>query len=263
MAFAQSFHLVATLAFVLGSALVSGRLLMLARRTRQQPELLLGSAILGTAVLGYGVLIGVVIVQGVDQSAASATPLTIALTAAGRSLHAVGVSCFLLFILRVFHPSDRWAKGLAAVAALLLWGGMVWGGMEGAFRSQNALTPAWWCEYLVIWTYPVWLGLESLRYWRMLRRRVSLGLADAMVANRFALWGASSIGSAIAIWSASVPFFLLDQPQLLEQTTPAIRVITALAGIASISCSYLAFLPPAWYARRFGAQTERADAEMA
>lgn len=250
MALAQSFHLLATLLFVLGSAVVGLRLLLLARSTRQQPELLLGAAILGTAVLGYGMLIAAAILRGSDLSAASATPTTTALTGAGKVLHAAGVSCFLLFILRVFRPADAWARALAGAAALLLWGGLLWGAWNGAFRVHNTGSAAWLCEYLVIWTYPIWMCVESLRYWGMLRRRSALGLADPMLTNRFALWGFGSVGSAIAIWTASIPFFLLEHAALLASLTPAIHVVTALAGIASVSCSYLAFLPPSWYARR-------------
>lgn len=258
MPLAQSFHLLATLVFVLVSAVVGARLVQLARHTRQQPELLLGSAILGTAVLGYGVLIAAAILRGNDLSAASATPTTIALSAIGQTLHAAGVTCFLLFILRVFHPRDGWAHALGGVAGLLLWGGLAWSAWRGAFVVNDSGSAAWWCEYAVIWTYPLWIGIESLRYWRIMRRRVALGLGDPLVANRFALWGFGSIGSAGAIWTASIPFFLLGHPDLLASLTPPIHVVTAIAGLTSVGCSYLAFLPPPWYARRIEAAANAA-----
>jgi hypothetical protein len=253
-----SLHLLATLGFVLGSALVGVRLLLLARRTREQPELLLGSAILGTAVFGYGVLIAVAIAQGAGPQ--TATPLVVGLTGAGRILHAAGVTSFLLFVLRVFHPRETPARALACFAGLLLWGGLLWGAAQGSFRAHNTGSPAWWCEYAVIWTYPLWLGTDALTYWRRLRRRVAIGLADPLVTNRFALWGFGSIGTAVAIWSSSLPAFLLEQPDLLARVTPWVHVSTAAAGIASISCSYLAFLPPAWYARRFARRDDAAPA---
>jgi hypothetical protein len=66
--------------------------------------------------------------------------------------------------------------------------------------------------------------------------------------------------SAIAIWTASAPFFLVDQPALSQALAPLIHIATAIAGLMSISCSYLAFLPPNAY-RRWVEQ--RATAETA
>jgi len=253
MELAQSLHLVATAIFVLGSAVVGVRLVLLARRTREQPEMLLGCAILGTAVLGYGVLIAAMILRGSPpQAVASGT--VVVLSAVGRSLHALGVTFFFLFVVRVFRMGHTWAWALTGVAMLLLWGGVAWGAVQGSFRTDNTMTPAWWCEYAVIWTYPLWLATESFRYWNMMRRRAALGFADPMVTNRFLLWGLGSVFSALAIWTASVPFFLLDRPELLASAAPRIQVLTAVAGVASVSCSYLAFLPPAWYARQITAR---------
>lgn len=256
MQLVQSFHLLATLVFVLGSAVVSARLVLLARRTRQQPELFLGLAILGSAVLGYGTLIVALIVRGGMgmTDPASVPALAVGLSAIGKTLHDVGVTFFFLFIVRVFHPGERWARALAGAAMALLWGGLGWQAAHGSFRVETVGSVAWTCEYLVIWSYPVWMAVESFHYWTLMRRRRALGFADPMVVNRFALWGIGSVFSALAIWTASVPYALMDAPELSASVSPAVFVLTAIAGVASVSCSYLAFLPPAWYARRVEAQ---------
>jgi hypothetical protein len=246
----QTIHMIATLAFVLGSGVVSARLIWLSTRTRQRPELLLGCGIGGAAVLGYGVLIAGMIVRGSITDPESVPVAAIWLTGTGKILHDLGVTFFLLFTVHVFRRDDRWARALAGIAMLLLWGGMGWGAFNGSFRVDEVGSLAWLSEYVVIWSYPIWLSAESLRYWTMMRRRTALGFADPLVTNRFALWGFGSIASALAIWIASLPFAFMGQPELLETLTPSIRIGTALAGVASISCSYLAFLPPAWYARR-------------
>jgi hypothetical protein len=243
---------------VVGSAVVGVRLVLLARRTRALPELLLGSAILGTAVLGYGTLVASLILRGGEMGGDAVSPLAVFLSGAGQILHDAGVTCFLLFTVYVFRREDRWARHVACVALLLLWGGLAWGAAHGSFRTGNVGTLAWYCEYAVVWTYPVWNAVEALRYGAMMRRRVRLGFADPLVANRFALWGLGSVFSALAIGIASIPFFLMDQPELLASATPPIRVATAIAGLASVSCSYLAFLPPAWYVRRVQAASARA-----
>jgi hypothetical protein len=251
---AEGVHTIATLLFVAGSALVGVRLLLLAHRTRQSPELLLGGAILGTAVLGYGSLIASLVLRGGPNVASSTTtaipPLAVALTAAGKILHDTGVSLFLVFVMTVFRPGSRPVRAVFVFVMALLWGGLLLGALQGSFRLERVGSAAWLCEYLVIWTYPLWMMGESYRYWAMLRRRSALGLSDPVVTHRFWLWGTGSLFTTLAIWTASVPYALVGRPDLLEATTPAVRMVTALAGVLSISCSYLAFLPPARYVRR-------------
>jgi len=246
----EGFHSVATLAFVLGSALVSVRLLVLAHRTREAPELLLGCAILCTAVLGYGVLIANFALRGGMQLAAKEVPpVAVALYGAGKLLHDLGVTLFLLFVVHVFRRDTRWAQALAGMLALLLWGGFALGAAKGSFRVEQVGGPAWFCEYAVIWTYPLWNMIESYRYWGLLRRREALGLADPLVTDRFFLWGTGSLFSALAIWTASIPYAFMGDLARLTEITPAVRIVTAVLGLGSIGCSLFAFLPPTWYRR--------------
>ena len=252
MAAILGFHLLATSVFVLGSLVVGTRLVWLSRRTRQAPEALLGSAILGTAVFGYGLLIGSTVLRGGLAPEVEPSTTAVWMTAIGKTLHNAGVTCFLLFIVAVFRRGELGARVLAAAAALLLWGGMAWGGATGAFRQEAVGAWYWWCEYAVVWTYPVWLAVESLGYWRRLRRRRKLGLDDPELTNRFGLWGCGSIASGTAIWVASTPFYFALSGDLegAQRAAPLVHVVTAIAGLVSVTCSYLAFLPPAWYRRR-------------
>jgi hypothetical protein len=251
LGFIAGFHTVATLAFVAGSALVAARLLGLARRTGQEPELLLGGAILGTAVLGYGVLIGNLVLRGTTPPE-QVSALPVFLTGAGKILHDFGVTLFLLFVVRVFRRDEGWAKALAGGMMALLWGGLVIGAANGSFRYEVAAIGklGWWCEYAVIWTYSIWSSAESYRYWVAMRRRVAIGLADPLVANRFFLWGTGSLFTVIATWTASIPILFIGDLEAATAITPAVRIATALAGLGSVSCSLFAFLPPAWYKRR-------------
>ncbi len=249
MQFVQGFHLLATALFVLGSAVVGIRLLWLAYRTRQAPELLLGAAIFGTAVSGYGLLIVAIIVRSTLESDVIPDSLVL-LTAVGKISHDLGVSLFLVFVVSVFRPGVMWARGLAGGAMLLMWTGLIWGAAEGSFRIDNTGTPAWWFEYAIIWTYSLWLVFESFRYWTLMRKRTALGLSDPLVTSRFQLWGCGSLFTFIATAVASAPLALTGDPELLVRLTPIIYVATAVAGVCSISCSYLAFLPPAWFAER-------------
>ena len=247
------FHSVATLAFVLGSALVSIRLLALAYRTREAPEILLGGALLCEAVLGYGVLIANLVIRGGLQVAAQdVPPLAVVIAGAGKFLTDVGVTLLLLFVVNVFRRQTPWAWALAGTLALILWGGFAVGALHGSFRMERVGSLAWLCEYGVIWSHQLWCMMESYRYWGLLRRRAAFGLADPLVTNRFFLWGTASLASSIAIWAASVPFAFMGDLQRIADITPAVRIVTAVLGLCSVSCSLFAFLPPAWYRRRIG-----------
>jgi hypothetical protein len=254
MRFVDGFHSVATLAFVLGSAVVSLRLLALAYRTREAPELLLGSALLCTAVLGYGILIAELVVRGgLEVAPQDVPPLAVVLAGVGRFLHNVGVSLFLLFVVQVFRRHTPWAWALAGALALLLWGGFAVGAAQGGLRVDRVGSAAWFCEYAVIWSYQLWSMMESYRYWGLLRRRAALGLADPLVMNRFLLWGTGSLFSTLAIWTASVPFAFMGDLQRIAEITPVVRIVTGALGLVCVSCLLFAFLPPAWYRRHVSA----------
>ncbi len=261
MGFIAGFHTVATLVFVAGSALVATRLLGLARRTGQEPELLLGAAIGCTAVLGYGVLIANILLRGTTPPE-QAPALVVFLTGAGKTVHDFGVTLFLVFVVRVFRRDEAWAKALAGGMMALLWGGLVAGAVSGSFRYDFAAIGSvpWRCEYAVIWTYSIWSAVESYRYWIAMRRRVAIGLADPLVANRFFLWGTGSVFTVLATWTASLPILFTGDPETMAAITPAVRIGTAIAGLGSVSCSLFAFLPPAWYKRRIEPYLTRAAA---
>lgn len=244
----QNYALLATLCFVLVSAVVAIRLLLLARRTRHLPELLLGGGVLGTAVLGYGGLIAASVVHGSGQLATERFAPR-ALQALGQSLHDTGVVLILAFIVVVFRPHERWAKGLAAAMGAALWIGQAGWELENGFRLGQIGNGFWWLRYAVIWTYSVWTVIESYRYYALMRRRCAIGLADPLVANRFFLWGTGAAGTALATWIASLSIFLSRDLDRFGAWIPWIQVVTATVGVATVAIYYLTFFPPAAYRR--------------
>jgi hypothetical protein len=257
-ALAQKLHLLGTLAFVVMSAVVGVRLLLLSRRSGQRPELFLGLGILGTAVLGYGPLIASAVLQSLHPQSGP-TDLEVALGAAGKTLHNAGVTMILLFVLRVFRPAETWARALFGAAMLALWSGYAGVLAGGGLRDPALRGFFFWLEYAVIWTYPAWNAVESFRYHAMMRRREQLGLADPLVTNRFGLWGVASLFTLGAIWSSSAPIFLAGDPARLAAWTPMLYVLTAVFGVVTVSCYALTFFPPAWY-RRWVVSAARAPA---
>ena len=244
----QSYSMIATLLFVVVSAVVGVRLLLLSRRTGCKPELLLGLGVLGTAVLGYGLMMGAMVVRGPEKLVGT-TLLERALQGSGVVLHDLGVTVMVLFVLTTFRAGERWAIALASVGIGSLWvGGIGWESQNG-FRSASIGNGFWWLRYAVIWTYPLWAMIESYHYYALMRRRLALGLVDPMVANRFFLWGTGSLGTCLAIWVSSLPFLWMDDPAGALVAMPAIQVATATVGVVTVVIYSLTFFPPAAYRR--------------
>jgi hypothetical protein len=87
----------------------------------------------------------------------------------------------------------------------------------------------------------LWTALERFHYHRMALRRLALGLADPIVANRFFLWGFfGPMASSLTAISA-VTAFLGSRPS----GTPVTMLPMGVLGGAAM---YLAFFSPTWYA---------------
>jgi hypothetical protein len=245
---AQTYGALCTFFFVAMSLLVSLRLLWLARRTRCKPELYLGLGILGTAVLGYGVLIAGTLLRAPGELEASGFAQR-GLQALGQLLHDAGVTMVILFVRNVFRPHERWAKALAGVMFVCLWGGQLGWELGNGYRSAGPGNAFWFLRYAVIWSYPVWTLVESYRYYALMRRRLAIGLADPLLANRFFLWGSGALGTGLATWISSLPFLWVGRPELLLAWTPTVQIVVASVGAVTVVLYLFTFLPPASYRR--------------
>jgi len=243
-----SFFLLGTLAFVAVSLVIGVRLVMLARRTGEKPELYLGLGILGTAVFGYAAQIGSVILRGGLTGSLEATPMAVVLTFLGKLLHDAGLTLVLLFVLKVFRRNEAGARILFGLMLSTLWIGMVGLGFSGGYHDIMQRSLFWWMEYGIVWTYPLWGAYESFRYYRRMRRRARIGLADPLVANRFLLFGLASMGTFSATWLTTWTALLPD-PQMAVPFQTFNFLATAAIGICTVTAYLLAFLPPAWYQR--------------
>jgi hypothetical protein len=225
-------------AFFLASTLVSIRLLLLARRTRALPELLIGSGLLVLGAIGYPVAILVETTRNVPA-------LQTALSEMHGLLQTLGQGAITVFTWRVFRPDAAWAKGLVigffggvAVLAACQAFGPGW----AAFAAQK--TGPW--QHLPFFTLfsLAWAGTEAMLYHRKLVRRLALGLADAVSANRMALWSISIL-SAFAI-SALVSALRATGHGMDPR---AMGIVLGPLGLVSAGSMWLAFLPPHRYLR--------------
>ncbi|HEY8154818.1 MAG TPA: hypothetical protein VII72_11880 [Myxococcota bacterium] len=228
--------------------LVSVRLLGLARRTRRLPELLAGLGLLGIGPLGFCVLMGgIILFRG--------TPLADVFRITGLGLQALGFVASVSFTCLVFRPGSDWARALATVIVLGLLVTFLSCALDparaGGLRLHHHLDT--WIKILGLG----WGALESLRYWRVTRQRVALGIADPLVSASFLLWGISLASGALGFALVYAALLSLHPGEPLGAR---VQLLMSACGIVTAAGLYLAFLPPKAYARRLA---ERSAARTA
>jgi hypothetical protein len=226
---------------------VGVRLLLLAGRTRELPELLLGgSLILGGTIGSF--------VEAAGLSAASEVGPVIAgrLLLVGKLFGLAGFACEAFFIRRVFRPQEVWAGVLMVVLLGILATAFLGYAWAGTFQGAGIHHGFFYLELAARIAFPTWLFLEATRYARLMEKRIRLGLADSVVANRFWLW--SMIGAlSVLLLLTSVPPILLD-PIADKAMLLVDMVLFSIAGVVLSAATWLAFFPPAGYRRRIEAR---------
>lgn len=227
--------------FVVG-LLVAARLLAVWYRTRQLPELLAAVALLGIGPLGTCVL-------GAGYLLFPGTSLMSLFHATGNAIQGVGFAAIICFAWRVFRPHDRWAAALATVASVVLLvdglGMIVFRAPVSEFALRNHLS-----MNLKIFALG-WGAFESLRYWRISRKRAAIGFADPLVSASFLLWGIALASGALALVVVYATI-LRSGPE--AYMSPPSQLLISCLGVVAATSFYLGFLPPRAYRRRVEAR---------
>ncbi len=226
------------------------RLLLLAHRSRQAPEFWCGLYFVGAAiglalrVLGSSLFL-------------TAPELANTINTIGHYTFASGTIAMTVFTLRVFRSPSTLARifaGLTIGTILLTTAHTLLAGYASIENSYSMvatnfarLIPTSWAFY------------ESYRYWRSMRRREGLGLADPILTNRFLLWsiwtGAVTLLPMISLAIRTIGIVTLGNDQFAGEATAdlmpmvlqLIRVLFVfIAPVAAVALS-LSFFPPAAY----------------
>jgi len=229
-------------AFVLASLVLGARLMLLARRTRGLPELVLGAALFLMGGVGYPLMAVAQQATGLDRR------LRLVLFVTQMILTGVGMMGIGLFTRRVFRPGTIGGRmALFAIAAGYLGCAVAQSAGPGVAHLLDANEGPWLLSTYVGIATMLWAATESFSYFRMLRKRVALGLADAVVTDRFRLW-------ALAIYCATaisvLGMVLQDVFGVAINGTTAGHLLVGPLGLISSLALWLAFLPPAAYVRR-------------
>jgi len=228
-------------AFFVASATVGVRLVALWWQNRQLPELLIGLGVLGIGPVGFGCITFGQILQP-DHSFTSRVIFAIGVFAASG-----GAFAQYFFNYAVYHPDSRVIREIVRAAGAGLLACCLWQWASDGFASVQQQLDA---SYVVRSAFQVgcllWGSIEALRYWRMMRRRMRLGLADPVVTNRFFLWGvgagAAGVGTAVGIAAQ----MWIGRPPL---EIPWVTLSSSMHGLVAAVAMWFAFLPSEAYTR--------------
>jgi len=229
------------------------RLLLLAARSKQAPELFGGLYFIG-ASLGISLRI-----FGVSVSIEN-PDLAYNVNMIGHITLALGTIAMAIFTQRVFYPENkrvlRASQGLIAaivgttIYALLGEQAIIENAAPVMFANIARVLPTAWASY------------ESYNYWRAMQKRAALGLSDPVVTNRFGLWTLWTAGVtalpliALVIRSAMLILVTMGQlgPEDADVVMPrilgAVRVLFAFIVPTSVAALWLSFFPPKAYLDR-------------
>ncbi len=232
--------------FLLASGTTGGRLLWRGVRGGGLHERLLGVTYFLGGPLGYVPLI--LVVSGATPDAW--TPARRAFGHLNLELSALALYAFNRLVFRPGSTTCGWAVRLLSVGLVASWLGLVFvDGLEGRLLGGSA---SYWIDFSLRAGAYVWAAAESLYHYVLSRRRLRLGLADPVVADRFLLWG-------IAMSAVSAMFVNAGVSQLMSMGVPTPLWYLLDGGFAVIASGamWVTFFPPqtylAWVARRTSA----------
>lgn len=243
-----------TLLFMVAGFCVGLRLIWMGRRTRGLPEITLG--------VGLFLIVGVGLPMQITALAMAAraggpTTWADALTSASVIAMNAGWAGVWIFTWRVFRPDSKLARAgvhLAFAALFALSAAAVHAGFEGMVGRSAASQGRTLATVLLAEVLYVWTMIEAFGYWRRMKKRVALGLADPVVANRFLLWGLLGLFSFVSL-IAPLGFTLAG---MNYQDSDAGRLVTAISGLGCAVALWLAFMPPRAYVDRVRAHAPAA-----
>lgn len=228
-------------ALFLLSTIVGGiRLLLLARRSRELPEFVLGTALflMGGVATPLAALSRLPLDLPSGAAAACSVVSSLFMT--------LGCAGFVIFTQRVFRPTELWARVLAFALPITMIAGIATTALTGGYATANFAGGAgYYVFHTAMLVAIAWCAVESTYFANALARRVRIGLADPVVANRVRLWGSAMIVAALLSFAG------------ISGQLSGFNLLGTLAGLTFVGsfgslaagAIYLAFLPPRAYTR--------------
>jgi len=223
--------------------LVALKLLLMASRTHQFPELAIGIALLCYATVAQTCLFATHAI-GLDGSFALRMTL-LALRLVAYYITLVGL---IVFTWRVFGPSSSWRKALVIVLSttgIVTMGASFWAiwhqvSIDGALPLYARFGLS--VQFVIAF---IWMAFDSLNYHKRMQKRQLLGLADPAVTNRFGVWGLAAAASGLLVAALTATMIQSHNAQLGADDLSS--AIVSATGIVNTIGWWLTFMPPVAY----------------
>jgi hypothetical protein len=220
--------------FILASLIIGVRILLLARRTLQLPELAMGLGLVLMGGLSYP--INVAARMSVDLSPDTRVGMMIL----SQLLMWVGCVAIGIFNWRVFRPESWWPLGLLVTfASTMLVIFFIQCMTVGMFAFVDAREGVYRFNMVPQGVPYFWGFVESFLYHRKSRKRMQLGLASPLVTRRIGLW-AITMGASTAInWF----MITLEMLNIDSATAPIAGAFVGPVGMVCAVSLWIAFRP--------------------
>ncbi len=238
------------------------RLLTLAARTREQPELWGGFYFIGAAIGLPMRLVGSALYSTRPELANT-------LNTIGHISFAAGTIAMTIFTLHVFHRESSRARTFASLTVAMILATSthtLWGGFASIENSYSMVATNFSRLVPTSWAF-----FESLRYYGAMRRRQTLGLADPLVTNRFLLWsiwtGAVTLLPLIALVLRTAGILSLGNDsyntglhaQIIASILTGVRLLFVIIAPVAAAALSLSFFAPKVYTDRIRDRATRAE----
>jgi len=239
-------------AYLVAMLTLGVRLLLLTRRTRELPELLLAAHFLLCCTLGYALQGGGHVLA---LAPAASRSLVATLLVIGHGASAIGVAAVLWFNYRVFRRGTTLGRMLLACGLGVLLTGYVGYLASGGPRDGLPRGFWFWWLYAGYTGASLWTLAEPLLFLAVLRRRQRVGLADPVLVDRFLLWGLGSVARFAMLAIGAVSMLMLGgSAAALARVVGPTFLATSVAGLCVAGAYWLAFFPPPVYRRAVARQ---------
>jgi hypothetical protein len=241
----QSLAGISMLITMIVTVTVGVRLLLVARRTRMLPELLFAITFISS---GLGQAFGQLGMRVIWND-----PGDLATFLNTLCFGAVVIGNLALWqaTWRIYHSGDsigRWICGLGSAVVIVGYGVRIF---DGDFVTATPGSRGFLIHIVARAVLLTWTSYESIRYWRLLQKRLALGLADPIATNQILLWGYSAMATLATTLLIGGSIFALGRHPL---EIPSVVLMLTGAVLVISSCMWCAFFPPAWLRERIEAR---------
>ena len=236
---------------------VGGTLFAKGRRSGEWSQWLLGLHLILSMGVGYMLTCaGVVSVE----FGAPLPPLWLCwILGVGYAASITGLTTTLHFTRQVFRPGRGAAFAYAFASGALMWLGWLGYLITGDVAQGRFQGTSYWVMAWGMFATNIWVAFEPLLYHSRLRRRVRLGLAEPLVADRMLLWGLGSLARASLVFAGPIASAYLAGRGQAERLSlgASVLVLTTSLGLVTSVTYWLAFQPPRAYLRWVEARAAR------